>query len=218
MDMATSEPKSVRAWDEVKREVRSQGGLGWYAVHCAGAPEREVEVCAKRIGWDVYIPKTRVTKPKPKRELTLHQRRSGITVMKSVESAMFPRYPFLYFDLADDRRYDMFKLFGVQGMLCVSDELKLQPARIPDAVIDALKAREINGVIPSEVTVKELIFSAGERVRIRSGAFLGFDAVVEKAPDVPIEKLDAKTRLTLLVLLFGKQNVVELPIADVERF
>jgi transcription antitermination factor NusG len=86
-----------------------------------------------------------------------------------------------------------------------------------DSFIAGLRGKEIDGIIPAKATIKDLLFDVGEAVLIRAGCFAGHAAIVDELPDVPIERLDAEHRLKLLVAMFGRKSVVELPVGDIEK-
>lgn len=212
-------PKSTKPWSEVVSSMHTedQTGIHWYAVHCIGAPDERLHDCGQRVGWEVYIPKTRELRAIPKRKLPLNKRNSPFPVMAAQEVPLFPRYPLIKMDLTDPYRHDLFELLGVQGILCDGSGNKPQPAPIDEAFILALRAQEKGGVIPAIATLKQLVYDIGEQVRIRGGAFAGHNAEVAHLPDVPIEALDADHRLKLLVVLFGRKTVVEMTLGDIEK-
>jgi transcriptional antiterminator NusG len=216
-----AKPKSMRPWEVVRTEILTKRGLAgrhWYAAHCVGAPDAKVRDVVKRISdWDIYIPQCLELRATPKRLLAPSQRNSGVPIMRSVEVALFPRYPFLRLDLCDPRCHEVFKLLGVQGLICDGESSVPQPAYIDDVAIDELMARERNGEIVAGVSLKQFMYEVGEQVRIRNGSFAGFNGSVETVPDVPVDKLDQSARLSIWVFLFGRQNLVELSIADIEK-
>jgi transcription termination/antitermination protein NusG len=213
-----TEPVRSTPWAQVRNAaVPAVRGAQWYAVHCAGAPDVRVAECAKRVGWRIYAPFQRELRPVPKRRLTASQRNSAAPVMRAVEVPLFPRYPFIHFDLEDPRRHDVFELLGVQGVLCDGGLSKPQPAYMHESVIAALMKRQNEGAIVLGTTVRDLAYSIGEEVRISTGALAGFNGTVEEIPATPLDQLDESARLRLLVSLFGRETVVELSIADIEK-
>jgi transcriptional antiterminator RfaH len=81
----------------------------------------------------------------------------------------------------------------------------LAPARVPDAVISELRARERNGLIelPRPPTVQ-----SGDRVRVRRGLFSGQLAL--------FIGMRPRQRVEILLSLLGGQQRVELGKEDVE--
>ena len=78
------------------------------------------------------------------------------------------------------------------------------PARVPDAVINAIRAREINGLI----NLPKQGLRRGDKVRILRGPFQ--DHVAIYADTKPRE------RVAVLLALLGSTRPVELACADVE--
>jgi transcription antitermination factor NusG len=114
---------------------------------------------------------------------------------------------------AADWWQEIFDIAGVAGFVAMDD----RPVAIASAEIAALRAREVDGVIPGK-TPAGMIFELGERVRIVEGPFTTFDGFVEQLPDVPLEQIDAGTRLRLTIAgLLGRSTVVDVTIAQVEK-
>jgi transcription termination/antitermination protein NusG len=203
---------------ERKRPKRnSNGDHSWYAVRCVGAPDKRVIECAERVGWKVYMPHCMELRTVPLRRLPPSQRKSGVPVKRPVPVPLFPRYPFLRFDLRDAMRHEVFQLLGVQGVICDGSSNHLQPAPMADEIIQAFMDIENGGNIPLGTTVQQLAFQIGEQVRISGGTFLGFNAIVDEVPNVALDKLDAAARIKVLISLFGRQVPVELSLADLEK-
>lgn len=214
-----AKPLSDRPWSEVKKSIvpADQKGVHWYAVHCAGASDDRVRECLKRIGFEIFIPQCLELRAVPKRKLPPNQRNSVFPIKKPTAVALFPRYPFIHGDLDSDNRYEAFKLLNVQGILCMGDVSTPIPAMIPDAAIKKLMENQSGGTLRSGTTLKQLAYEMDELVRIGVGPFAGFDATVHELPDVPIEQLDETSRIKLLVSMFGRQSVVEVSLADIEK-
>ena len=118
---------------------------------------------------------------------------------------MFPGCEFVRFDPRDGAWHDIFRLVGVYGMLCANN----LPVPMPDAFIAGLRACEVNGAIPAAMSVDE-VFTLGETVRItKDGPFKGLTG--------PIERLDERGRIRLLLALFGGDTPIELTTADIEK-
>jgi len=213
------EPKSERSWLETKMEIAPSPtrGIHWYVVHCAGVLDEILIATVKKLGWPVLIPSCMELRAVPKRRLTASQRNNPFPVKRPQRVAMFPRYPFLQFDLRDPLRHEVFALLGVQGMICDGSGNRPHPAYVHDEVINKFQAKETGGTIPLGTTVRQLFYKAGEEVRITSGPFSGMNATVDELPDVPIERLDETARLGLLVHVFGQMTPVELSLADIEK-
>lgn len=204
-------------WPRVEQPRNELPLVCWHIVHSANPSDKAVEMALKNAGYAFYYPKTVEMKPVPRRQLAPKQRNSPIPILRRTQLPLFARYFFVHFDWRDGRWHSLFDLMGVQGILCSEDEGKLLPCPVPDVVVAALRAKEENGLIPGTVTVRDLAFEVGEKVRIKSGPFFGFNGDVTGIPDKPLEQLDGSERLGLLVALFGRATPVELTLADVEK-
>jgi transcriptional antiterminator RfaH len=107
-----------------------------------------------------------------------------------VRSPLFPGYAFLTVEAQwHAARWSV----GVIGLIMNG----IQPARVPDAVISEIRARERNGAV--ELPQREE-FRMGEAVRVRAGPFSGNLALFQGQR--PHERV-----LVLLTLLGGAQRV-----------
>jgi len=164
----------------------------------------------------VYYPMVRELRPVPKRKLAPYLRDSPFAPLESSVFPLWPRYFFVKLSLTDGEWCKVFKEAQVRGMVCDSDGTRL-PAEVIDCNIEALRAQEIDGAIPSTATIKRIVYEVGQEVRIIAGPLQGHDGIVEQVPDIPVEQLDETARLRLLVNMFGGKSVVELSITDIEK-
>ena len=81
-----------------------------------------------------------------------------------------------------------------------------RPARVPDQVIEALQAREKNGVIDLPKPPPKL--RVGARVRVTGGPFGGHIGLVAG--------MSPRERVVVLLSLLGSQQRVEMAASDVE--
>ena len=89
----------------------------------------------------------------------------------------------------------------------------IRKLHLPNAVIERIKAAEIEGSIPlPPVTVSPFIL--GEEVRVSDGPFSGFNGIVDLVLDAT---LDSDIRIRLLVDLFGRACPVTLDIDQLEK-
>src|SRR5262249_4716812 len=88
----------------------------------------------------------------------------------------------------------------------------VKPARVPDAVITELRARERNGVIqlPKKPEPGSRVdFQAGERLRIKTGPLRGlFGLYAGQAPH---------DRIMVLMQILGASRPIEFAVGDVSR-
>ena len=81
-----------------------------------------------------------------------------------------------------------------------------KPLKLPDLVIDDLKAQELeNGVVPVSSLA---LFTKGDKVRVREGAFEGQNAI--------FEAMDDKERIQLLLSVLGRETKLVLPAFMIE--
>lgn len=196
--------------------MKEAKGLHWHVAHSSNASEDRVEKALNKSPYKFYYPKTIELRRVPKRELTAAERNKPFGIVRPCEVPLFHRYYFVQFDPIDGECWELFKLIGIQGVICDSTS-GLRPAPVHDVYVEWLRSQEVNGAIPGKVTVKKLAYALGEEVRISEGPFAGFNAIVDSLPDDPIERLDESSRLRLLVGLFGRASVVEMAIGDIEK-
>lgn len=195
----------------------------WHVVHSAAESDKHVLdwLGPEHFAYDLYYPRVRELRPKPKRQQSQKERRSRFQVMREVLVPFFPRYFFVRFDPAGSLWREHFKFAGVGGMLCHGGH----PAPLDERIIDLIRGREVGGAIPGVIPVHQLFrFQVGDKVRINDGPFDGFDGTIDKfmGTDVdtqtgnPIGRLDAMVRIVVLSSLFGRRTPVELEINQIE--
>jgi transcriptional antiterminator NusG len=204
-------------WPRTEMPRSQLRGLRWHVVHIANPSDDDVTQALKNAGYENYYPKTIEMRALARRHMSAAQRKSTVKVMKRVEMPLFKAYRFVRYDVMDGRWHDLFELVGIRGVLCIEGTARPQPAPVMDEAIAALRATEINGLIPGKVTVRELAYRIGEEVRINNGPFIYFNGVVQDVPAKPLDELDGSERLKLLVSLFGTVVPVELEIGDIEK-
>lgn len=190
-------------------------GERWHVVHSANISERSVQGCLRNSHYDFYYPKTTELRKKPKRLLTTRERQKPFAVMYRVEIPIFHRYYLVKFEPEDRKCWELFRAIGIQGIICNEDGLR--PAPVLDGFVEALRKLEVNGVIPGKVTLRMIAYEVGEHIRIKEGPFAHFSGIVQQLPDGPVEELDEASRLKVLVALFGRSNVVEMALGDIEK-
>jgi transcription antitermination factor NusG len=86
----------------------------------------------------------------------------------TLELPLFPSYLFIHI-----RRNERVRVLGVPGVLAVVGGTGGEPAPLPDATIEALRSGlELRPAQPHP------LMTAGQRVRIRSGALAGLEGIV----------------------------------------
>ncbi len=189
--------------------------LNWHVARNVGESGRRVRECLRRANFEVYFPLIRELRPAPKRQLSHAQRAIGLPLMREVLAPLFPRYLFIRFSRRDRRWRDIFATLGLVGLLC--DDRVPAPRPFPDAIIRTLQANEVDGALPGSMPVRELTFRIGELVRISDGPLAVHNGIVERLPDCRLGELDQSAKSKLLVALFGRRTMVELPLAAIEK-
>ncbi len=111
---------------------------------------------------------------------------------------VFPHYLFLHIDLEAPEAYGLTWLVGVRHLV----NFEGRPARVSEAVIDALQtrlARYTNKKV-DEVAVR---FAPGETVRIVSGPMAGLEGIFQQG-------INGSQRVQILLNMLGQWNRAEL--------
>ena len=154
----------------------------WACAQLIPGHERMALHCLERVaGFEVYAPRIRAPR----------------TARNKDPRPLFPGYAFVLIVL---QWHEVRRTRGVVRLVTDGGV----PARVPDAVIAELRARERNGL----VQLPELRrFRAGDRVRVLHGPLIGLEGLV--AGTRPSQRVE------VLLGLLGRARAV-LPIADVE--
>jgi transcriptional antiterminator RfaH len=132
--------------------------------------------------YETYLPRIRA-------------RRMTVT-RKLVETAspLFPGYVFIR--IVAGQWWAARRSAGIARIILDGE----RPAVVPDAVIDAIKAREVDGLVQFASPPPE--FSPGDRLRIVDGALAGQLAV--------FKGMKARERIEVLLILLGAPRRVEI--------
>ena len=130
----------------------------WYLIHSKPRQEQIAREQLERQGYHTYLPMA----------YTYRRRRSRSV---RVIAPMFPRYLFINLsDETDDWR-PIRSTIGVANLV----RFGIEAARVPADLIDSLKAREDESGI-QVLPVKS--FAVGDKVRVKEGAFEGYEAII----------------------------------------
>ena len=150
----------------------------WYLIYTKPTQEDVAQANLERQGYEVYLPRVMGLRKK--------QGRSTKTVLP-----MFPRYLFIHLDNETDNWGPIRSTIGVSNMV----RFGMDAARVPKQLIEEIRARENeSGVI--ELPDKD--FAQGDKVRITTGPFEGYEAVFS----------DKQAKNRVLVLLKIAENYV----------
>jgi transcriptional antiterminator RfaH len=134
----------------VEADCRASGV--WLVVNTQ--PQRESLAAAnlRNQSYEVYAPVLR--------KQTRHARRVRETL-----APLFPGYVFVRWHVSAMRWRPILSTVGVRSIVCNGD----RPSPLCDAIVDALKARERDGIIARAASAREI----GHTVRIARGPFEG---------------------------------------------
>ena len=181
----------------------------WYVLRTAGTKERKAaEYLTKEIERhaDLQAAVDQVLVPVKKEIVTKNGKR------KEVERLLFPGYVLIHADLTPDLQFVIRN--GIPGMSGFLTEKsgKNPSERVPVPIRDE-EAQRILGVQDENATSAaetEVNFSIGEAVKITDGPFSGFDGTVE-------EILEERSKLKVVVVIFGRKTLLELSFAQVTK-
>jgi transcriptional antiterminator RfaH len=175
--------------------------IAWHLARSYGAAGR-AEQSLQRMQFEVFAPTVIELRKIPSRNLSHAQRHSAFDIMRPRAVPLFPGYLFIRLDLQTARWREAFGLAGVGGLV-VHGGL---PAVVETRLIEHLQSTELHGD-----TAIRCAFGAGDRVAVRAGPFGGYRGTVERALDLPLERLDPETRIKVMLCLFGQTVPVEVP-------
>lgn len=129
----------------------------WYLVFCKPRGETLAQRNLERQGFVTYLPLVRQTR-----------RRFGKRATRI--EPLFPRYLFILLDTVTDNWAPIRSTTGVTSLV----RFGMEPAVVPDALIELLKRREdehgIQDLAPPQ-------WQAGDRVQITEGPFMGYAGI-----------------------------------------
>jgi transcriptional antiterminator RfaH len=163
--------------------------INWFVAHTHPLKELIAQQHLLEQGFEVYLPRFK--------KIRRHARK-----VEEVLAPLFPRYIFIGMDMEIARWRSVNGTRGISYLLTNDDH----PARVPNCVIQNLKACEVtDGIVP----VNSLIaFTKGDKVRVLEGAFQ--DQVAT------FQTLDDKQRVQLLLSFMGREMQLSLPTYAVE--
>ena len=157
----------------------------WYCVQTKVKSELPVSVSLRVQGYETYCPQVWVDKRR---------------AIARVTECMFPRYTFVRLAPGEDNFRPVLKAPGVVAMV----RFGLWPAVVPDSVIELLRQHEDAAGIH---TIPKRDYEQSDRVRIKSGPFEGYEAIVQA------RKFD---RIIVLFDMMGNEVRAEVPRKNVE--
>ena len=180
----------------------------WYVLRTAGTKEKKAaEYLVKEIERhkDLQAIVDQVRVPVKKEIVTKNGKR------KEVDRLLFPGYVLIHAELNPDLEYVIRN--GIPGMSgFLTEKTGNGTDRIPVPIRDE-EAQRILGV-QDEMAVNaaetEVNFTVGESVKITDGPFSGFSGTVE-------EILQERSKLKVVVVIFGRKTLLELSFTQVTK-
>lgn len=131
----------------------------WFALYTSSRHEKQVAQHLGQREIECYLP------------LYKTQRKWANGLRVTLDLPLFPGYVFVHI-----QRSERSRVLGVPGALSVVGGTGGEPAWLPDTAIDALRA-----ALAERLARPHPVLTAGQRVRIRSGALAGFEGIVVRS-------------------------------------
>ena len=160
----------------------------WYLIHTKPKQETIAKDNLERQDYIVYLPMA-----------VIRRKRRGKTAR--VIEAMFPRYIFIHLSEQTDDWGPIRSTLGVSSLI----RFGIEPAKISQTLIDALRAREDSEGI-HELPVKD--FEQGQKVVISEGLFEGYEAIFKSK--------SGQQRAMLLLNIAQKLSNIQIDIDKIE--
>jgi transcriptional antiterminator NusG len=203
VETAASEVAEEEGSEEAVPKPPTNPKFKWYVLHVYSGFEEKAKVTLKsRIKQfekedafgEIFIPKT----------ISERVLKSG--KRKKVEKTSYPGYVLVEMEMNDENRTFVRQTPRVTGFIGGN---QMDPRPISDAEVLRLTSPEAAREI--ERTQKMTIqYTVGERVKVTDGAFANFEGVVD-------EVKPEKSKVLVLVSIFGRETPVELDYAQVHK-
>ena len=162
----------------------------WYALRVKAHKERSVAEYLRTRDVELFAPTIRV---KPKNPRAAKKR------------PYFPGYLFVYANLQEEGQQAFSWIPGTRGLVTFGDD----PAIVPSHFIQELQNRIAQ--INAQGGLETVDFRKGQRVRIISGPFEGYDAIFDM-------RLSGKERVQVLLrFLSNHPQPVQLNVTEIEK-
>lgn len=166
----------------------SDSNIGWYVVFTKPSNERLAEAMLHgRLALQVYLPEVK-----------------QLVRDKARMTPFFPRYLFVYLDLAQNSASEINSMPGVTRLV----EFAGRPQPVPADLMD--KLRQLVDDYNAQGGLPLYRFYPGEQIRFASGPFTGLRGTF-------LRHLTSKQRVLVLLTFLGQENEIELDAALIER-
>jgi transcriptional antiterminator NusG len=172
----------------------------WYALHTYSGHENRVKINLEQRAQNMGVAERVIQILVPTQEVT--EIKAG--KRKKVVKTSFPGYVLVRMDLNDELWYLVKNTPGVMGFVGTG----LHPTPLRDEEVDEIISIAEHG--PSEEARQIIDLSIGDSAKIIDGPFTGFSGVVD-------EISDEKSKLKLMISIFGRSTPVELEFFQVEK-
>ena len=181
----------------------------WYVLRTAGTKEKKAaDYLIKEIERhkDLQAIVDQVLVPVKKEIVTKNGKR------KEVERLLFPGYVLIHAELNPDLEYVIRNgIPGMSGFLTEkvgNGSAERVPVPIREEEAQRILGRQDENAVAAAET--EVNFTVGESVRITDGPFSGFDGTVD-------EILQERSKLKVVVVIFGRKTLLELSFTQVTK-
>ena len=180
----------------------------WYVLRTAGTKEKKAaEYLIKEIERhkDLQAIVDQVLVPVKKEIVTKNGKR------KEVERLLFPGYVLIHAELNPDLEYVIRNgIPGMSGFLTEKTGNGTDRVPVPIREEEAQRILGIQDENAVSAAETEVNFTVGESVRITDGPFSGFDGTVD-------EILQERSKLKVVVVIFGRKTLLELSFTQVTK-
>ena len=180
----------------------------WYVLRTAGTKEKKAaEYLVKEIERhaDLQAIVDQVLVPVKKEIVTKNGKR------KEVERLLYPGYVLIHAELNPDLEYVIRNgIPGMSGFLTEKTGNGTDRVPVPIREEEAQRILGIQDENAVSAAETEVNFTVGESVRITDGPFAGFDGTVD-------EILQERSKLKVVVVIFGRKTLLELSFTQVTK-
>lgn len=180
----------------------------WYVLRTAGTKEKKAaEYLIKEIERhkDLQAIVDQVLVPVKKEIVTKNGKR------KEVERLLYPGYVLIHAELNPDLEYVIRNgIPGMSGFLTEKTGNGTDRVPVPIREEEAQRILGIQDENAVSAAETEVNFTVGESVRITDGPFSGFDGTVD-------EILQERSKLKVVVVIFGRKTLLELSFTQVTK-